>query len=286
MSTTYTQSMFDQIKSAMTKTTSSNSTYKEIMRLEPGNTYVVRFVPNIEDPGKTFFNYYSHSWESFATGQFISAVSPQTFGETDPIATAKYSLLKHGTDEEKSKAEKILRRENWLANVYVVDDPRNPDNNGQVKLLRFGRQLHKIIVEAIEGEDADDFGPRIFDLSSKGCSFKIKVERQGEYPTYVSSRFAPPSDINLEEDDIDKVYRGAHDLETVFTIKSSDELKAMLDEHFHCKKGGVEEAWNPEPKEEKPRKTVKAETVSVPDEVEVDPLDDDKVKELLDGLGD
>ena len=62
MPTTYTQSMFDTIKSALSKSASGpNTKYKEIMRLEPGNTYTLRLVPNVEDPGKTFFNYFSHS---------------------------------------------------------------------------------------------------------------------------------------------------------------------------------------------------------------------------------
>jgi hypothetical protein len=196
--------------------------------------------------------------------------------------------MKHGSPEEKAKAEKILRRENWLANVYVVSDPKNPDNNGKVKLLRFGRQIHKIIVEAIEGEDAEDFGPKIFDLSSNGCNFKIKVERQGEYPTYVSSRFAPSSKISeMTDDKLEEVYENAHDLETVFTVRSTEEMKKMLDEHFFCKQSStVKDVWNPEPTADKSKSKEKETVPPVADESNIDPLDDDKVKELLDGLGD
>lgn len=32
-----------------------------------------------------------------------------------------------------------------------------------------------------------------------------------------------------------KVYDSAHELEKIFTLKSADELKTMLDEHYHCK---------------------------------------------------
>jgi hypothetical protein len=62
-------------------------------------------------------------------------------------------------------------------------------------MLRFGKQIHKIVMEAVEGDDSDEFGARIFDLSENGCNFKVKAERQGEYPTYVSSRFASPSKL-------------------------------------------------------------------------------------------
>jgi hypothetical protein len=245
----------------------------------------VRFVPNLEEPENTFFHYYTHAWESFSTGQYISQVSPQSFadGGKDPIAEARYTLYKHGTEEEKAKASKVIRRENWLANVYVINDPVNPDNNGQVKLLRYGKQLHKVIMDATNGDDADEFGARIFDLSPNGCNFKIKCERQGDFPTYVSSRFAAPSKIKgLDEDE---VYNSVFELDTVFPVKSYDELKTVLNEHFYCgsDSSGDDPDWGtdnrlpvkssePEPKEDKTDN--------------IDPLDDDKVKQLLDGLGD
>tara|TARA_B100001123_G_scaffold434889_1_gene562278 strand:- start:43 stop:870 length:828 start_codon:yes stop_codon:yes gene_type:complete len=273
--------MFAQIRGALSQSTGGNSKFREIMKLEVGNIYTVRLVPNVTDPAKTFFHYYTYAWNSFATGQFTSNISPQTWGERDPIAEARYSLSKHGTDEEKDKASKVMRRENWLANVYVVSDPTNRDNEGQVKLLRFGKQLYKIIMDAVEGDDADEFGVKIFDLSPAGCSLKIKVERQGDYPTYVSSRFASPSKLDIDDEGVQEVLDSAHDLESVFPVKSYDELKKVLDEHFYCKSSDsndeVDEVWNPEPEKSDDSKS----SAKLDD---VDPLDDDKVKKLLEGL--
>lgn len=282
MSTTYNTSMFDQIKSALSKNaTQSNSKFRDILKFEPGNVYTVRFVPNVDNPEKTFFRYYTHGWNSFSTGQYISAVSPTTWGDKDPIAETRAALYRHGTDEEKEKVAKILRRENWLANVYVVNDPTTPDNNGQVKLLRFGKQLNKIIMDAIEGEDSDEFGARIFDLSKDGCNFKIKCERQGDFPTYVSSRFASPSKISgMTNDKMTEIHEDVTDLETVFTVKSYDELKTVLDEHFYGKTQ-VDDEWS-----DGETVTESATSTVSTDVDDVDPLDDDKVKELLDGLGD
>jgi len=281
---TYTNSMFDKIKSAMTSQNNQggNSRYKDILKTEVGNVYTVRLIPNIEAPEKTFFHYFTHAWESFATGQYMSQVSPQTWNQKDPIAEARFSLGKHGTDEEKAKASKIMRRENWLVNVYVVNDPAHPENNGKTKLLRYGKQLHKIITDAITGEDSDEFGARVFDLSENGCNLKIKVERQGEYPTYVSSRFASPTSIDgLDEDGINQLLENASDLESVFPVKSYDELKEVLDEHFHCRSTSPEAA---PAAPAAPAPAPKPAPVSVGSSS--DPLDDDKVKELLEGLGD
>ena len=281
--------MFESIKGAMAKSTQQNTT-SNIMRLKPGNTYTLRLIPFVKDPSKTFFHYYSHGWVSEMTGQFQSAISPQTWGERDPIAEARYRLSRTGSEEEKEKAKALNRKENWLVNVYVVKDPDNPENEGKVKILRFGRQLHKIVMEAMEGEDAEDFGERIFDLSKTGCNFRVKVEEQGGYPTYVSSRFATPSQISgVTDDTIKDVYDQTFDLENVFPVKSYEELQTMLTEHFHG------ETDNPESSE--PQPSTNTSTKEEEDDLNFDDLEstsktdsssstiaDDKVKELLDTL--
>jgi hypothetical protein len=180
----FTKSMFESIKEELNKS-KAKSGVREILRTPPGHTYTVRLVPNLEEPKKTFFHYFNFGWESYATGEYVQFVSPSTWGERDPIAEGRLRLLKHGTVEQVEKAKKLMRRENWFVNVYVVNDTNDPENNGKVKILRYGKQLQKIIDEAMNGEDSDEFGERIFDLSPDGCSFKIKVERQGEYPTFV-----------------------------------------------------------------------------------------------------
>jgi len=233
--------LFESIKGSMEKAT-GQSTRGQFLRTEVGNTYTVRLIPNVKDPAKTFFHYYTHGWTSFATGQYVNHISPNTWGERDPIAETRYRLSKTGSEEEKSKASSILRRENWMVNVYVVNDPVNPDNNGTIKLLRFGRQLHKIIMDAMQGEEAEDFGPRIFDVAN-GCDFRIKVEKQGDYPTYVSSKFGMPKSLNTDyEGGVDSIHKDAHDLESVFTVKSYDELKEVLNEHFYCVSNDEESA--------------------------------------------
>jgi hypothetical protein len=281
--------MFESIKGAMAKSTQQNTT-SNIMRLKPGNTYTLRLVPFVKDPSKTFFHYYSHGWVSEMTGQFQSAISPQTWGDRDPIAEARYRLSRTGSEEEKQKAKSLNRKENWLVNVYVVKDPDNPENEGKVKILRFGRQLHKIIMEAMEGEDADEFGERIFDLSKDGCNFRVKVEEQGGYPTYVSSRFQTPSKITgVAADSIKDIYENTIDLENVFPVKSYDELQTMLNEHYH---GETEESVTGDTTKEsttgssdEEEDDLNFDDLETSDKKDSDPaVDDNKVKELLDSL--
>ena len=248
------------------------------MPTKVGNTYTVRLLPYAKNPSNTFFHYYNHGWNSFATGQYVQTLSPQTFGERDPIAEERFKILRTGSDEEKEKVKAVRRLEKWLVNVYVVDDPSNPDNNGKVKILRYGKQLQKIITEAIEGEDAEEFGPRIFDLGAEGVSFKIKVEQQGDFPTYVSSRFTSAGKLDLSEDDQKDIYDGAFDLTEVFTLKSYDDLKEMFNEHYHCNaEETVPTTSAPEPNE------TPAESEPVPAAVTNDTVEED-IDDLLKDL--
>lgn len=282
----FNSTMFDAIKETLNnQTTGSRSGISDIMRLEKGNSYTVRLLPNTEDPSKTFFHYYVHGWESFATGQYVSFVSPQTFNERDPIAEARYKIYRTGTEEEKNKVRAIIRSEKWLVNAYVVDDPSAPENNGKVKILRFGKQLHKIIMDAISGEDSDQFGPKIFDLTDQGCNLRVRCDDQGGFPTYVASKFLMPS--SLPDIDVDETYKSVSKLDEVFTIKSYDELSDALNEHYHCVDPGssVEQPspTTPQPKVIEPATTssnVQVESTSSDD----DQLDDDKIKQLLQGL--
>ena len=270
--------MFQSIKDALASSESKGSaTFNEIMQTKVGNTFTVRLLPFAKDPSKTFFHYYNHGWNSFATGQYVQTLSPQTFGERDPIAEERFKVLRTGSEEEKEKMQAVRRLEKWLVNVYVIDDPANPDNNGKVKILRYGKQLQKIITEAIEGEDAEEFGPRIFDLGSEGVNFKIKVEQQGDFPTYVSSRFTAAGKVDLSEDQQKDIYDGVFDLNEVFTLKSYDDLKEMLNEHYYCKtEDTVPETSAPVPTET----PTEPEPVAVGSNDTVDEDIDDLLKDL------
>ena len=284
---TFNSSMFDSIKGALSKQ-EEQSSYANILSMKAGNTYTVRLLPNVEAPEKSFFHYYTVGWESFSTGQYVQSVSPQTFGERDPILEARYRIYKHGTDDEKEKIKAVRRAEKWLVNAYVVDDTENPDNNGEVKIIRYGKQLDKIIRRAIDGEDSDEFGARIFDLGSNGVNFKIEVESQGEYPTYVSSRFTgSKSDLGLSESKIEEIYKSTHKLEEVFQVKSYEELEKMFQEHYLVNEASSDNYTSHETHEPVQQQVVTPAANVTPNTSSMSVDDDDSiVAELLAGIDD
>lgn len=232
-----TDELFESIKKHLTeKPNKMNAAYQHILKLEVHDKpYIVRIIPNLSKPNDTFKSYISWGWISYKTGKYMSLTSPTYTGDADIIAAVKYPLLKTGTDEQKEKAKNLKRNEYFLANVYVVDDPKNPKNNGQVKILRFKKQLHKIIMDAISGDSAEEYGSRIFDFTKNGCNLSIKVEKNdGGYNSYNSSRFKMPSDIpGMTDAKREEVFSQAHDLNTVIDpVKPSNEIHNILNEHF------------------------------------------------------
>jgi hypothetical protein len=237
--TKFGSAMFDSIKAALNKSKdSSGGQFANIMKFPAGHTYTLRLVPNIEDPEKTFFHHWVHGWNSKSTGSYMSYIGLQTMGERDPISELRWKLYKAWKDTGPSSNDKyeaeITQKENWFVNVYVIDDPSNPENNGTVKVLRMGPQLKKIIDEATEGDRADELGWDIFDLS-KGHDLKIKAEQKGPYTTFESSFFTTKSKTVLDDEEIEKIYSEVHDLEAIYTVKTYEELQEILNEHFFNK---------------------------------------------------
>jgi len=201
------------------------------------------------------------------TNQLVSTLCPTTYGERCPIDEYR-SKVYQTKDEAKIKEINPIRRdEKWLANVYVIKDPTNPENQGQVKILRFGKQIYNIIQEAMSGDDAEEFGARIFDLFDKGCNLRIKVdENQGGYANYTTSKFMSPSALEGAPD-VDEIYSSCKNLESLQEHKSYEEIQKLLKVHFL----GEEEApvvnnYDLEDEEETYVAPIKATKVSSEDE--------------------
>lgn len=231
-------SMFESIKESLMKK-SSNSSYQDFMKLEIGKTYVVRILPNIQSLDRTFYHYFNHMWTSLSTNQLTSVLCPSTYGERCPIDEYRFKVYRSGSEAEKEQSKILRRNENWLVNVYVISDPTNPENEGKIKTLRYGKQLNKIIRDATDGDDAQYFGAKVFDLSENGCSLRIKVDKnEGGYASYVSSKFLPASAIpgvSENESRMNEIYDGIKDLDKTFETKTYDEVQHMLNVHFFGK---------------------------------------------------
>lgn len=294
----YNKSMFESIKKTLQENTGKkgNSNFKDFLKTAAGNSYLVRLLPNVDSPENTFFHYYHYGWNSVSTGQYVEAISPKTWGDPDPIEGERIKLYRNKADKSAIElAKNISTKEKWLVNVYVIDDPVNPENNGTIKILRYGPQLGKIIQSAIDGEDSEEYGAAVFDLSENGSNFRIKVESTKEgsrsFVNYSASRFLRPGAIpNMTPAKSKEVLGTLHDLSSFFTRKSPADLKEMLAIHLYGRdddKSKTREVVDEDADEtpaEAPAEAA-AETKEAPAKKTTKTAEeDDKIKELLKGL--
>ena len=291
--------MFSKIKDALEKKDSGGGMFANVMKFEAGHTFRLRLLPNLEEDKEPLFHHYVNMWDSRATGNFISALSLQTFGERDPISGVRWKEWKAWKEanpnaENKDYDANIQQKEQWFINVLVMDDPSDPDNNGTVKILKMGPQLKEIVDLHLDGVKSKKYGVDIF-IPTENIDLVIVAEKQGVYTTYKNSFFERDGE-EVSDEQLEEAYENLHDVEQVYPVKTEEELQQLLDEHYFV---GEEEEEERKPlakpkKESKPKTKPKAKKEEVVDEDIPDETDDipfadeidDETEELLAGLDD
>jgi len=227
-----------------------------------GNGYVVlRFLPEKGDDIAPHVTYYSHFFKG-QTGRWYVENSRTTFGEPDPVSEMNSRLWNAGPESDKELARSMKRKKQHVANVYIINDTGNPDNNGKVFKYKFGAKIMAKIDDALKPqfEDEQAFDP--FNFWS-GADFKLKFRNVDGQRNYDLSSFDTPSEF-LGGDDgaLEEVYNQLHDLSVYIepkNYKSYDELKRKLVEVVGPElalgesMAGVQSITEPAPVYEKPK---------------------------------
>lgn len=193
-------------------------------------TAVIRFLPAPDGEDEAFVRIWSHSFKGPTTGQWYIENSRTTMGyeHKDPVAEMNSVFWNAG---DKKGIEKRKRKLSYVSNVYIVKDPANPENEGQVKLFSYGKQIFDKIEAALKPEFEDDTAMNPFDLW-EGANFRIRIKNEDGYRNYVSSSFEPQSALlGGDDEELEKVWKQCKSLQAVIDpsqFKSYDELKARL----------------------------------------------------------
>ena len=81
----------------------------------------------------------------------FEAVSPLLEDED-----ALEALWNSGNEADKDTVRKQKRKLSYYANIYVVKDPTNPQNEGGVFLYKFGKKIFDKVMEAMQPEFEDE----------------------------------------------------------------------------------------------------------------------------------
>jgi hypothetical protein len=196
-----------------------------------GNGYaVVRFLPAPDGEDLPWAKMYTHAFQG--PGGWYIENSLTTTGGKDPVSELNSQLWNSGIDSDKEVARKQKRKLSYYANIYVVKDPTNPHNEGQVFLYKFGKKIFDKVMSAMqpEFEDEDPINP--FDFW-QGADFKIKIKKVAGYWNYDSSEFASPGTLgDLDDSELEEIWKKEYSLAELTApeqFKSYEDLKKRLD---------------------------------------------------------
>ena len=194
---------------------------------------VIRFLPAPAvdgDDALPWVRVFNHGFQG--PGGWYIENSLTTLGQKDPVSEYNSVLWNSGIEANKEIARKQKRRLTYISNVLIVSDPKNPENEGQIKLYKFGKKIFDKLTEAMNPQFEDEKAVNPFDFWD-GANFKIKIRQVEGYRNYDKSEFDSPSAL-LDGDDakLEALWKKQYSLKDFLDpkhFKSYDVLKAKLD---------------------------------------------------------
>lgn len=206
-------------------------------RDKAGNGYaVIRFLPGKEENGTPWIRYWDHAFKG-PTGQWYIEKSLTSIGQNDPISELNMKMWNESAENSPERKIVSSRKRNlrYVANILVITDQQNPENEGQVKLYRFGKKIFDKIMAAMQPQFPDEKPVNPFDMW-EGADFVLKISSESVggrmMPKYDASYFKAASALFAgDEAKLEEVYNKQYPMgEWVdpANYKSYDELKARL----------------------------------------------------------
>jgi len=189
-----------------------------------GNGYaVLRFLPAPEGEEIPWVKLYSHAFQG--PGGWYIENSLTTVGKKDPVSDHNRELWNSGNESDKDVVRRQKRKLSYYANVYVVKDPTNPQNEGGVFLYKFGKKIFDKVMEAMQPEFEDESPINPFDFW-QGANFKLKIKKKDGYWNYDSSEFDKVSPLLEDDDALEALWKKQYSLAAV---TASDQFKSYED---------------------------------------------------------
>ena len=152
-----------------------------------GNGYaVLRFLPAVKDEDLPWCKMWSHAFQG--PGGWYIENSLTTLNQKDPVSEENSRLWNTGIEADKEIARKRKRKLSYYANVLIVSDPKHPENEGQVKLFKFGKKIFDKITDKMQPQFEDEKPINPFDFW-EGADFKLKIRKVDGFWNYDKSEF-------------------------------------------------------------------------------------------------
>lgn len=207
--------------------------WKPVLDKAGNGQALIRFLPAAAIDGEDYLPWVKLWTHGFKVGsQWYIENSLTTLGLADPVSEFNSELWESGVKANQELVSKERKRKlSYISNIYVIDDPKNPENNGKVFLFRYGSKIFDKINSSMVPEFEGDPQVNPFDMW-QGANFKLRIRREAGYPNYDLSVFAGPSALNDDDDVIESIWNSLHSLKAVIDpkeFKSYGALKARLE---------------------------------------------------------
>ena len=215
---------------------------------------IIRFLPPSEGEEIPYVLRYDHAYHNPLTKKWFIENCPSTIGQPCPLCTNNSEKWNSGIESEQQIARKRKRQKRYYANVYIVDDPAEPANNGKVFIYKFGPKIFDKISDKINPEFADEESCDVFDLWN-GANFRLRAHTVNGQRSYDKSTFDAPSALLDDDAELEKVYNAQHKLQDLVTPKEF-KTYAELEARFNNVEGvtaKVEDHKIPEPVKARPQ---------------------------------
>ena len=230
-----------------------------------GNGYaVLRFLPAVKDEDLPWVKMWSHAFQG--PGGWYIENSLTTMNQKDPVSEENSRLWNSGIEADKEIARKRKRKLSYYANVLIVSDPKHPENEGQVKLFKFGKKIFDKITDKMQPQFEDEKPVNPFDFW-EGADFKLKIRKVDGFWNYDKSEFDSTKEIAENDEAIEGIWSKQYPLKPFLeesNFKTYDELKSKLDKVLTGSRstGTVEDMVTPPSLSETKPEPVVSETVA------------------------
>jgi hypothetical protein len=193
---------------------------------------VIRFLPASSADGEDslpWVKIHSHGFQG--PGGWLIDNCLTTKNQQCPVCEHNSALWNSGIEANKDVVRKQKRKLNYIANVYIVSDPANKENEGKVKLFKFGKKIFDKITEAMNPQFEDEQAINPFDLW-KGANFKLKIRKVDGFQNYDKSEFDSSTPLSEDDEELEKIWKSEYSLQELISdgeFKTYDALKARLD---------------------------------------------------------
>jgi len=214
----------------------------KLERDKSGNgSAVIRFLPAPAvdgDDALPWVRLFSHGFQG-PTGKWYIENSLTTLKMKDPVGEYNTELWGDRTIEdptyrfnERKQARVQKRKLNYISNIYVVSDPKNPESEGKVFLFKYGKKIFDKITMLMNPEFEGDAPVNPFDFWA-GANFKIRIRTVESYPNYDQSIFDTPKPLLSDDSELEQLWNKEYSLKEFIdpkNFKSYEDLQKRLNE--------------------------------------------------------